>query len=69
MSSVAQLGECHQRAPRGRRGRHAEKERAVKARNRSRVAEAERHSEGNAYKPPGGEVAVCLRVGRMGPIK
>ena len=28
-----------------------------------------RNSEGIAYKPPSGEVAMCLRVGRMGSIK
>ncbi len=27
------------------------------------------HSEGSAYKPLGGEVALCRRVGRMGPTK
>ena len=27
------------------------------------------HSEGITYKPPCGEIAMCLRVGRMGPIK
>ena len=27
------------------------------------------HSEGIAYKPPRGEIAMCLRVGRMRPIK
>ena len=27
------------------------------------------HSEGIAYKPLCGEVAMCRRVGRMGPIK
>ena len=40
-----------------------------KARNRSRVAEALPHSEGTASKPQGGEIAMCPRVGRMGPIK
>ena len=55
--------------PGGRRGRHARKECAVKARNHSRVASALPHSEGIAYKPPCGESAMCLRVGRMGPIK
>ena len=41
----------------------------AKARNHSRVASALPHSEGIAYKPPCGEVAMCLRVGRMGPVK
>src|SRR4051794_13877054 len=41
----------------------------VKARNHSRVASALPHSEGIAYKPPCGEVAMCRRVGRMGPVK
>ena len=45
------------RTPRGQRGRHARTECAVKARNRSRVAEALPHSEGIAYKPPCGEIA------------
>jgi hypothetical protein len=40
----------------------------VKARNHSRVASALPHSEGIAYKPPCGEIAMCLRVGRMGSI-
>jgi hypothetical protein len=40
---------------------------AGKARNHSRVAEALPHSEGIAYKPAKGEVAMCPRVGRMGP--
>ena len=38
-------------------------------RNHSRVASALLHSEGIAYKPPCGEIAMCLRVGRMRPIK
>jgi hypothetical protein len=41
----------------------------VKARNHSRVASALPHSEGIAYKPPCGEIAMCLRVGRMRPTK
>ena len=41
----------------------------MKVRNHSRVAQALPHSEGIAYKPPCGEIAMCLRVGRMGPIK
>src|ERR1700719_3452291 len=53
------------RTPRGRRGRHARKECAAKARNHSRVASALPHSEGITYKPPCGEIAMCLRVGRM----
>jgi len=40
----------------------------VKARNHSRVAKALPYSEDIAYKPPCGEIAVCLRVGRMRPI-
>ena len=35
----------------------------------SSVLEALPHSEGIAYKPPCGEIAVCPRVGRMGSIK
>jgi hypothetical protein len=43
----------------------------MKAQNQSWVAEAyvNMHSEGNSYKPPDGEIGMCLRVGRMGPIK
>ena len=57
------------RALRGRRGRHVDKESTAKARNHSRVAKAFPHSEGSAYKPPCGEIAMCPRVGRMGSIK
>ena len=41
----------------------------MKARNHSWVASALPHSEDTAYKPPCGEIAMCLRVGRMGSIK
>src|SRR4051812_6512788 len=41
----------------------------VKARNHARVASALPHSEGIADKPLCGEVAMCRRVGRMGPVK
>ncbi len=27
------------------------------------------HSEGIWYKPQSGEIGMCLRVGRMGPVK
>ena len=57
---------CSRRTPRGRGGWHVETERAVKARNHSSVAEALPHSEGSAYKPPCGEIALCRQVGRMG---
>jgi hypothetical protein len=57
------------RAPRGHRERHAKKEWSVKARNHPRVASALPHSEGIAYKPLCGEIAMCSRVGRMGSIK
>src|SRR5262249_56290554 len=57
------------RAPRGHRERHVKKEWSAKARNHPRVASALPHSEGIAYKPPCGEIAVCSRVGRMGSIK
>ena len=56
-------------APQGRRGRHAGKDRAGKAPNHSRVAQALLHSEGITYKPSSSEVVMCLRVGRMGPVK
>src|SRR5438132_11067437 len=42
---------------------------AAKARNRSWAAEAFGPRHGPAYKPLSGEVAGCLRVGRMGPVK
>jgi hypothetical protein len=32
-------------------------------------AHALMHSEAISYKPPSGEVELCLRVGRMGSIK
>ena len=66
---IGELDHNDDRTPRGHRGRHASKEWSAKARNHSRVAEALPYSEGIAYKPPGGEVAMCLRVGRMGSIK
>ena len=57
------------RTPRGHRERHAKKEWSAKARNHPRVASALPHSEGIAYKPLCGEIAMCSRVGRMGSIK
>jgi hypothetical protein len=47
---------------RGQRGWHARKEWTAKARNHPRVASALPHSEGTAYKPSDGEIAVCPRV-------
>src|SRR4051794_21259537 len=41
----------------------------VKARTHARVASALPHSEGIAYKPSYGEVAMCRRGGRMGPVQ
>jgi hypothetical protein len=41
----------------------------AKARNHSWVASALPHSEGIAYKPSYGEVAMRPRVGRMGPVQ
>jgi hypothetical protein len=38
-------------------------------RTSSPIASALPHSEGIAYKPLSGELVMCLRVGRMGPIK
>jgi len=55
--------------PGGHRGRHARTEWTAKARNHSWIAAALPASEGITYKPRSGEVAMCLRVGRMGPIK
>ena len=66
---IGELDHDDDRTPRGHRERHARKEWSAKARNYSRVASALPHSEGIAYKPPCGEVAMCLRVGRMGPNK
>jgi hypothetical protein len=40
----------------------------VKARHHSRVASALPHSEGIAYKPPCGEIAMCLRGGGWGRL-
>ena len=40
----------------------------MKARTHARVASALPHSEGIAYKSLSGEIAMCRRVGRMGPI-
>jgi hypothetical protein len=45
-----------------------EKECRVKARNQSRVAEAETHSEGITYKPQVGEIRMCLGAGRRGRL-
>ena len=57
------------RTPRGHRERHAKKDWLAKARNHPRVASALPHSEGIAYKPLCGEIAMCPQVGRMGSIK
>src|SRR5215813_12269686 len=64
--STSLPGTDRRRTPRGRRGRHVRTEWPAKARNHSRVASALPHSEGIAYNPPCGEIAMCLRVGRMG---
>ena len=64
-----ELGKGSRWTPRGRRGRHAEKGHTAKARNHSQVAEAHQHSEGMPYKPLGGEIGMCLGVGRRRPIK
>ena len=69
VSSAKELGTRSRRTPRGRRGRHVGTERAGKARNHSMAAEAPRPRQGHAYKPQGGEIAGCRRVGRMGPDK
>ena len=55
--------------PRLGEGRYVRTEWIAKARNHSRVASALPHSEGIAYKPPCGEIAMCPRVGRVGPNK
>src|SRR5215472_4983749 len=67
--STSLPGTDRRRTPRGRRGRHVKTEWPAKARIHSRVASALPHSEGTAYKPLCGEIAVCPREGRMGSIK
>ena len=67
--SASKFWTSDDRAPRGHRERHAKKEWSAKARNHPRVASALPHSEGIAYKPLCGEIAMCSRVGRMGSIK
>jgi len=59
--STSLPGTHRRRTPRGRRGRHVRTERSAKARIHSRVALALPHSEGIVYKPPCGEIAMCLR--------
>src|SRR5437016_14323586 len=66
--SASKLWTSDDRAPRGHRERHAKKEWSAKARNHPRVASALSHSEGIAYKPPCGEIAMCSRMGRMGRL-
>jgi len=62
--------ECKQRQVlRGLRGRHAGKERCSESAEPLAGRLGAPHSEGIAYKPPCGEIVMCLRVGRMGPIK
>ena len=55
------------RSPRGRRGRHVKKEGQRKRGTTRRSPRRSVHSEGRSYKPPSGEIGMCLRVGRMGP--
>ena len=69
VSSVKELGTGSRRAPRGRRGRHVEKEQYSESTEPLAGRLGAPHSEGVAYKPQCGEIAMCLRVGRMGPIK
>src|SRR5258708_4860050 len=64
--SASKFWTSDDRAPRGHRERHAKKEWSAKARNHPRVASALPHSEGIAYKPLCGEIAMCSRGGRMG---
>jgi hypothetical protein len=66
---IGDLNHDDVRAPRGHRGRHVRREWTAKARNHSWIAEALPHSKGITYKPPSGEIAMCPRVGRMGPVK
>src|SRR4029077_13441166 len=67
--SASKFWTSDDRAPRGHRERDAKEEWVAKARNPPRVASAPPHSEGIAYKPLCGEIAMCSRVGRMGSIK
>jgi hypothetical protein len=70
-SSVKELGECSRWTFRGLRGRHVGKDSQRKL-GTTRWSPRRRgmtHSEGSAYKPLCGEVVLCRRVGRMGPIK
>jgi hypothetical protein len=56
-------------SPRGRRGRHVKKEGQGKRGTTRRSPRRSVHSEGISYKPLSDEIGMCLRVGRMGPIK
>src|SRR6266480_4264980 len=67
--SASKFWTSDDRAPRGHRERHAKKEWSAKARNHPRVASALPHSEGIAYKPLCGEIAMCSRVGGWGRLK
>ena len=69
-SSAKELDIRSRRASRGPRGRHVE---TADQRKHGTTRGSPRrcslaHSEGSAYKPPCGEVALCLRVGRMGSV-
>src|SRR6266853_4084565 len=57
------------RSPRSRRGWHVRKERQRKRGTTRRSPRRSVHSEGISYKPLSGEIGMCLRVGRMGPVK
>jgi hypothetical protein len=66
---TARLEPTGYRSPRSRRGRHVRKEGQRKRGTTRRSPRRSVHSEGISYKPLSGEIGMCLRVGRMGPIK
>ena len=70
-SSVKELGESNRWTSRGLGGRHVEK--VCQQKHGSAPGSPRRremtHSEDSAYKPPCGEIGLCLGVGRMGPVK
>src|SRR6202795_3486711 len=66
---TARLEPTGYRSPRSRRGRHVRKKGQRKRGTTRRSPRRSVHSEGISYKPLRGEIGMCLRVGRMGPIK
>ena len=70
-SLAKELDESNRWTSRGLGGRHVEK--VCQQKHGSAPGSPRRramtHSEDSAYKPPGGEIGLCLGVGRMGPVK